>query len=525
MQEKDEGMRKPLSDLSSRLFDILIIGAGINGCATARQLAADGYDVLLVDKGDFGGRSTARSGRVLHCGLQLLAPRSSVWEYLRRPEELIERIGMARRTALDYAELLGALGPRLRPMHVAVPIYRGGGYSGWQVDLGAWLIRCFCGGRNAFCYRRWKRPGGAPHALAEMFANREALGSVVSFVDQRFEWPERIAIDAALDAEEMGAFIRNYTNVGSLVRRADNVWQAELTNVPDDGQKITAQARLVLDLAGVWVDEVIGRVGGAGTIEKKIVCVKGVYVLVRLADKYRGAGVAGHNSIGEPITCLPWGDLHYIGPTETLFTRGPEELRPEDEDVRFLVQEINRLLPGIGVGEDDIVLAWAGLRPITAAPGLPKGKRLPFNVLHDLADEGLEGMMTLSWGIIVHHRSTARRIAAAVAAKIPPSRPSNAFAWLPRQFPARASPLLQPGYPTTLADLSFCIDHEHARDLVGVLFSRTGIAWTAGLTRPTLKLAAKTIGDSLGWSREETATQIHMFIEYMKIHHRYKMLE
>jgi len=106
-----------------------------------------------------------------------------------------------------------------------------------------------------------------------MFANRESLGSVVSFVDQRFEWPERIAIDAALDAEKMGAFIRNFTNVGSLVRRGDNLCQAELTNVPDDRQKITAQARLVLDLAGAWVDEVIGRVGGAGTIEKKIVCL------------------------------------------------------------------------------------------------------------------------------------------------------------------------------------------------------------------------------------------------------------
>ena len=133
---------------------------------------------------------------------------------------------------------------------------------------------------------------GTPQALAEMFANRESLGSVVSFVDQRFEWPERIAIDAALDAEKMGAFIRNFTNVGSLVRRGDNLCQAELTNVPDDRQKITGQARLVLDLAGAWVDEVIGRVGGAGTIEKKIVCVKGVYVLVQLADKYRGAGVA-----------------------------------------------------------------------------------------------------------------------------------------------------------------------------------------------------------------------------------------
>ena len=51
-----------LSYLTGSIYDVLIIGAGINGCAAARQLTADGFGVLLVDRGDFGGVATARSG-------------------------------------------------------------------------------------------------------------------------------------------------------------------------------------------------------------------------------------------------------------------------------------------------------------------------------------------------------------------------------------------------------------------------------------------------------------------------------
>ena len=70
-------MRISLDDLSGRRFDVAVIGAGINGCAAAQELAGGGYSVLLVDKGDFGAGSTSRSTRLLHCGLRFLAPGGS----------------------------------------------------------------------------------------------------------------------------------------------------------------------------------------------------------------------------------------------------------------------------------------------------------------------------------------------------------------------------------------------------------------------------------------------------------------
>ena len=103
-------MRVPLNDLSGRRFDVAVVGAGINGCAAAQELAGGGYSVLLVDKGDFGAGSTSRSTRLLHCGLRFLAPaglringlsiRASCWRQYRLRRLRCERARSLFRTRL-----------------------------------------------------------------------------------------------------------------------------------------------------------------------------------------------------------------------------------------------------------------------------------------------------------------------------------------------------------------------------------------------------------------------------------------
>ena len=60
--------RSELSELSDKSFDVIVVGAGINGAGAAQQLVSDGYRVLIIDKGDFASGATSKSSRILHCG-------------------------------------------------------------------------------------------------------------------------------------------------------------------------------------------------------------------------------------------------------------------------------------------------------------------------------------------------------------------------------------------------------------------------------------------------------------------------
>jgi len=77
-----------LADLDQDLFDVVVIGAGINGSGAVQHLAARGYRVLIVDKYDFSSGATNRLSRILHCGLRHLAPRKSFWDFVWNPKRL-----------------------------------------------------------------------------------------------------------------------------------------------------------------------------------------------------------------------------------------------------------------------------------------------------------------------------------------------------------------------------------------------------------------------------------------------------
>src|SRR5580704_10015699 len=128
-------MRQQLSELDGREFDVAIIGAGVNGASAAQNLAAAGYSVLLVDKGDFGSGSSSRSTRMMHCGLRYLAPGKSMFEFVREPRRLRTAVRMARSAMQNRAEFVENTPTRALATNWFYPIYRNGPYSPWQVDL------------------------------------------------------------------------------------------------------------------------------------------------------------------------------------------------------------------------------------------------------------------------------------------------------------------------------------------------------------------------------------------------------
>ncbi len=310
-------MRPPLKTLHGESFDVAIIGAGVNGASAAQHLSAAGYSVLLVDKGDFASGSSSRSSRLLHCGLRYLAPGSSIWEFVRHPARLATALRMAKQAMESRAQLVTTAPERARPMKFHFPVYKDGPYAAWQLDLAFRILAALGPSSVPLEYRRLSQSEILSTPLVRWLRDPEQLLGVAGFCEYQFEWPERICIDAVLDAERMGAVVRNYTSAVKIAREDRGTWSVTLTDslAPEDSAVV--QAKVLLNVAGIWIDSVNSTAGTA--VHRCITGTKGVHVMFKLPPECVGYGIATINRAKEPFYCVPWRGLHYFGPTETLF--------------------------------------------------------------------------------------------------------------------------------------------------------------------------------------------------------------
>ncbi|MGY4353172.1 glycerol-3-phosphate dehydrogenase [Bradyrhizobium sp. GM7.3] len=299
-------MAKQLCELQGRRYDAVVIGLGINGAAALRELAFAGYSVLGVDMHDFGSGASARSSRLLHCGLRYLAPGRSLWEFVRRPEQFATAIKMARQAVAARSELVRAEPHRVSAIQVHFPIYEHGPYASWQVHVAFGVLGAMNVGGVPLEFSMLSHDEAVRAPMLRMLGARDQLKAVASYREYSFVWPERICVDAALDAEAAGATVLNYTRVESCAKTQNGDWCIHLEG------NIELRTPIVLNMAGIWIDDILHTVNPRA--ERRILGTKGTHILVRMPEECRLLGVATINSKGEPFYCLPWGNYHYFGP-------------------------------------------------------------------------------------------------------------------------------------------------------------------------------------------------------------------
>ncbi|KRE05942.1 hypothetical protein ASE63_06430 [Bosea sp. Root381] len=504
-------MRSPLTSLEGRSFDIVVVGGGINGAATAQAAAAEGYSVALFEKGDFGSGATARSSRLLHCGLRYLVPGGPLTTFLRHPDRLLKAVMTVRRSMAARSDFVKTQPERVKPIRMHYPIYADGPYAPWQVDSAFLLLRSLGEGGVPLDYERVS----AAQARAEQpfipwLRDQEKLRAVACYTEYQIDWPERVAIDMMLDLERLGGFARNYSPVIGLARDTAG-WNVTVADA-ETGEKAQIRAAVVLNLAGVWVDRVNALM--PQPVSRKITGTKGAHIVLRLPPECRGHGVAGVNRVGRPFYCMPWRDLHFFGPTETLYEGDPDNVFVDDADLDFLLAESSHLLPGFAIRHSDIVSTWAGIRPLTFAADQPMGARA--RMIGDAASEGAPGLVTLSNGSLGAHRATGRDVLAAAARHVRPSHPPAPLSRTMAPAPDRQnSPRLDPEHPVTRADIVEAVTREQARNLGDVLSRRTGLAWSGDLGLAAARPVAQAMAPLLGWDEARIASEVAAYEESM----------
>jgi glycerol-3-phosphate dehydrogenase len=507
-------MRKPLSVLNGRSFDVAVIGAGANGASTAQHLAAAGYDVLVIDKGDFAAGSSGRSSRLLHCGLRYLAPGGSMWDFVRSPNKLKVAMTMARKAMECRAQIVETAPQRVEKLNFCFPVYAGGGYAPWQVSLAFKLLEHLGPPSVPLAYRHVSRAQVPSTPLAKWLRDQDKLVSLAMFNEYRFDWPERLVVEAILDAERMGAEARNYTALAGMKRLGEEGWELTLADQQAQGHMATVRAKLVLNMAGIWIDRV--NATGAPAARRRINGTKGTHITVRLPPECAEYGIATINRADEPFYCIPWRGMHFFGPTETLYDGDPDDVRPLDDEIEWLIAEANHMLPALGLKRDHVVFSWAGVRPLGADPDFPKGKRS--REVHDLTADGLPGVYAMTAGPIMTHRSAGPEMVDLVARKVKAGRASQAPNYGAQLFPENQNspPLLDDFTSIKLSDLKASAAGEHPTNLVDLMFRRVGAGWTATMGYGAAETAARAVAGELGWDEARVDQEVRAYRAFLE---------
>ena len=337
--------RPKLSTLDAQEFDIVILGAGINGAASAQHLSAAGYSVLLVDKGDYGSGSSSRSTRMMHCGLRYFETPRPILDFVLSPAKLAVSLRMAKASMEIRGELAKDSSERMRAIRLMFPIFKDGPYKAWQLDLAFKILGRFGPEDVPLDYERIPASRTSAMPFLQHIRNPEKLHSVAVFTEYMFKWPERVCIDAVLDAERLGAIVRNYTKGTIAKKGSDGLWQVELVDAFNRESRASVRGSVVLNMGGIWIDE-INRAAMPKS-ERMIFGTKGAHLVVKLPDDWQDYGIATINSVGEPHYILPSeGGYHHIGPTETPYDGDRDNITTSPEDRGFLLDETRRVLPG-----------------------------------------------------------------------------------------------------------------------------------------------------------------------------------
>ncbi|SLN67125.1 Aerobic glycerol-3-phosphate dehydrogenase [Roseovarius albus] len=496
-------MKTPESDVGddAKQFDIAIIGGGINGASAAQHLSAAGYSVFLAEQDDFASGATSRSSRLLHCGLRHLANGETFWRNLCQPKQLLKSFVTARHDMLARDDITHNLPNRVRKIDFYLPIYSSDKYSPWQLDAAFAALKCANPFGEPLNYRRVSKSQFDSIPIAPWLRDAGDLKQIAVFSEYLFDWPERIALDCLFSAERQGATICNYTRLTKVGRLdEDNGWQLTLRSEKNSnetpGSEYRISAKTVMNLAGAWIDQVIRSSGS--NAEPKCSGIKGIHIALRLPEAFQNCGVFSYNSLGEPLYCLPFRGVHYVGLTRTAHDGDPTGVVAHDDEIAWMIGEINRAMPRLSVQPEDILYTWAGVNPLTRDQSHNLGSREI--KIHDLAADNLNGIFSLTGGAIMTHRRVARQLVKLVSKTLGS-----------RQKPLDREDAMH--YPD-VAEMDFrdaakhCARHEKPATLADLMLRRLGAGWDPDQGRDLAPEVAQLIAPIMGWDSAKIEEEV-----------------
>jgi glycerol-3-phosphate dehydrogenase len=365
-----------------QIVDLLVIGGGINGAGIARDAAGRGLSVVLCEKDDLAEGTSSRSGKLVHGGLRYL----EYYEFRLVREALIER-----------EVLLKAAPHIIWPMRFVLP-HSPQDRPAWLVRLGLFLYD-HLGGRKRLPGTRTLDLRRDPEGIPILDEYTKGFEYSDCWVDDA-----RLVALNAVGAAEKGAVVLTRTAVVTA-RRENGLWTVTTRNGLT-GETVAYRAKCLVNCAGPWVSDVIGRVAGSNS-SRNVRLVKGSHIIV--PKFWQGANaylVQNHDK--RVIFINPYqGDKALIGTTDIAYDGRAEDVAADEKEIDYLLAAVNRYFKE-KLRRQDIITTFSGVRPL-----FDDGKGNPSAVtrdyVFDLDETGGAPLLNVFGGKITTFRELAER--------------------------------------------------------------------------------------------------------------------
>ncbi len=343
---------------------VLIIGGGVNGIGVFRDLAMNGVDALLVERGDFSSGTSSGSSHMLHGGIRYLEN----GEFRLVTEALRER-GRMLANAPHYAKPLRTTIPIFRwcsgmlnaPLKFFNLLDRPGERGALVIKLGLTFYDLLARGQNSLPRHEFRLRGAA---LSEYPQLNPGIVCAASYYDAWMPAPERICLEMLLDAEASHADCRALNYVSAIAGAGDAVTLRDEL----EGAEYRVKPKVVINAAGPWIDFVNAAIGE--TRQRFIGGTKGSHLVLDNPDLLAAAGeseIFFENDDGRIVLILPYFQRVMIGTTD-IHIENPDEAVISDAEIDYLLGMVKKVFPGINVARSQVVFSFSAVRPLPYSP-------------------------------------------------------------------------------------------------------------------------------------------------------------
>lgn len=546
-------MKRNVTALAERTYDLIIVGGGIFGVCAAWDATLRGLSVALLERRDFSHATSANHFKIVHGGIR----------YLQHADLYRVRESNRERNALLR------IAPHLvQPLPIVVPTY-GHGLQGREIlAAGLRLYDLIVFDRNRGLRDPQRRiPSGRFISRQECLRlfpgiEKEGLTGAALFYDAQIYNPPRLALSFLRSAVQAGACVGNYLEVTNFLRNGDRVCGVEAQDILT-GNQLEVRGKVVLNAAGPWAEHLLGRHLGLHLRPALSYSRDACFVVTRrLTGDY---ALALRAKTMDPDAILsrgrrhlfiaPWRDYTRIGVWHLVHRGEPDGFTVTEQELQGFLDEINGAYPSFALTLNDISMWNAGI--VLFGDNQPQATDLSYGKRSRLVDHardfGVEGLITMIGVRATTARGVAERAIDLVLKKLGKKVPKSKTALTPiyggevacfeeflHESTDQRPPVVGPevmhslarnygsAYPEVLkyvnedstwadrvgaskvikAEIVHAIREEMAQKLGDVVFRRTDLGTGAYPGEIALRACADLMASEMGWNEVRTEREL-----------------